>query len=507
MSPPWLRILLILCVLVGTNATIQNDYFWAEPLRRINGWLDASAQYFMIPDYGDKPVDIIETSVSRVTVSKLCEPNVLQYSGYFDITPDKHMFFRFFESRSSPSTDPLVLWLQGGPGDSSAVGLLFELGPCSVVDGGRATRKNPHSWTNFANIIFLDQPIDVGFSYSDSGTPVRSNVEAATDVYLFLQLFLAQFPEYSTLPFHVAGESYGGIYAPNVASLIWHANQAPSQHNATKIRLESVILANGISDPYIQIPSIVDYVCLGPFALFSDPQGPECTALRSSIPMCQRLIRICNWYPTQFTCGYASRFCRSRLFEPSMKSDLNWYDLRKTCNTTGIARPEHCYEETPWVETYMRDPKVKRALGIDPERSFHSFNMDMNRDFNARGEGVQNAAKLLPELIDGGVRLLVYAGNADMMANYMGNERWVENLNTQFKTEFATAESLDWVIGGSNTIAGTVRSAGAGNLTFVTVYEAGHMVSHDQPVAALDLFTRWIRNVPLALVERGKRLF
>lgn len=89
---------------------------------------------------------------------------------------------------------------------------------------------------------------------------------------------------------------------------------------------------------------------------------------------------------------------------------MNWYDLRKKCNAAD--RPEHCYQRTPWVETWMNNPKVKAALGVDPERSFRSFNMDMNREFNMRGEGVKNAAKLLPELINSGVRLLVYAGKA-----------------------------------------------------------------------------------------------
>jgi cathepsin A (carboxypeptidase C) len=111
------------------------------------------------------------------------------------------------------------------------------------------------------------------------------------------------------------------------------------------------------------------------------------------------------------------------------ESDLNWYDLRKKCDAAD--RPEHCYKRTPWVETWMNNPKVKAALGVDPDRSFRSFNMDMNREFNMRGEGlylflpivealdrfnfrqgVHNAAKLLPELINDGVRLLVYAGKA-----------------------------------------------------------------------------------------------
>ncbi|KAJ7900717.1 peptidase S10, serine carboxypeptidase, partial [Mycena olivaceomarginata] len=83
----------------------------------------------------------------------LCDTSVKQYSGYLDIADDKHLFFWFFESRNSPSTDPLVLWLNGGPGCSSSTGLLFELGPCSIANEGKNTTFNKHSWTSSANMI------------------------------------------------------------------------------------------------------------------------------------------------------------------------------------------------------------------------------------------------------------------------------------------------------------------------------------------------------------------
>ncbi|KAK7046718.1 carboxypeptidase [Favolaschia claudopus] len=484
----------------GTDWPVSNSRGLVEQLYH-NG-LGFMSQ--ILPIY-DPPASPLETDNFRIVTPKLCERGIKQYSGYFKIAEGKHMFFWFFESRSSPSTDPLVLWMNGGPGDSSANGLLFELGPCSVSSEGRTTVSNPHSWTNSANIIFLDQPVDVGFSYADPGFAVTNCADAAKDVYSFLQMFFEQFPQYAKLPFHVAGESFGGIYGPHVASVIWRANQALSlsssnNQRATKINLASVILANGITDPYIQIPSIVNYVCDGPYPVHDDPNGPECTKLRSSVSTCKLLIKICNLYPTNFSCGHASRYCRSRLFEPSMKSDLNWYDLRKKCNAAD--RPEHCYKRTPWVETWMNSPKVKAALGVDSNRTFRSFNMDMNREFNMRGEGVRNAAKLLPELVNDGVRLLVYAGQADMMANYMGNELWVENLETKFKPEFASAESQPWSIPSSKQAVGQVRSAGGeegrgGNVAFVTVFEAGHMVAHDQPAVALHLFTKWIQNLPL----------
>ncbi|KAJ7800332.1 serine carboxypeptidase [Mycena olivaceomarginata] len=479
---------------VGTPPLFLRGYTKLSMNGITTGCHDISARQTQVP--------ALETDQFRIVVPKLCERSVKQYSGYFNIAKDKHMFFWFFESRSSPSTDPLVLWMNGGPGgDSSANGLLFELGPCSIASEGRTTVSNPHSWTNSANIIFLDQPVDVGFSYADPGAAVKNCADAAKD----------QFPEYAKLPFHVAGESFAGSMGPTSHPLALSPKQG-----STRINLASVILANGITDPEIQIPSIVDYVCDGPYPVYDDPNGPECTKLRSSVLTCKLLIKMCNLYTTDFTCGHASRYCRSRLFEPSMKSDLNWYDLRKKCDAAD--RPEHCYKRTPWVETWMNNPKVKAALGVDPDRSFRSFNMDMNREFNMRGEGVHNAAKLLPELIK------TASDCWYMMANYMGNERWVENLDTKFKSQFAAAEGQPWSVPGSNEIAGQARSAGAETagagillssrysrpgecysitasclhpLTDYAMRRFRHMVAHDQPAAALDLFTRWIKDIPL----------
>ena len=98
-----------------------------------------------------------------------------------DLIDGKSLFFYFFESRRDPSKDPVLLWLTGGPGCSSALGLFMELGPCLVPErnGTRAegppinaTVWNPYSWNSVASTIFLDQPVDVGYSYSRYGESV-----------------------------------------------------------------------------------------------------------------------------------------------------------------------------------------------------------------------------------------------------------------------------------------------------------------------------------------------
>lgn len=140
----------------------------------------------------------------------LCNAHSKQYTGWLDVG-SKHLFFWYFESQSSPSTDPLLLWLTGGPGGSSMIGLMQELGPCLINEHGNGTVYNEYGWSKNANIFFVDQPAGVGFSYLDEGIPVPgSSFTAAEDMHHFLQLFVSDvFPDLKERDFHITGESYG----------------------------------------------------------------------------------------------------------------------------------------------------------------------------------------------------------------------------------------------------------------------------------------------------------
>ncbi|TRM61781.1 Alpha/Beta hydrolase protein [Schizophyllum amplum] len=426
----------------------------------------------------------------RVTEPELCDASVKQYSGYLDIAADKHLFFWFFESRNSPKDDPVLLWLNGGPGCSSSTGLLFELGPCRVSEEGLNTTFNPHSWTERANILFLDQPVDVGFSYAEEGTTVNTSPVSATDVYAFLELFMNRFPEYSTQAFHVAAESYGGHYGPNIGSVIHKENKAVAASGKSDLKIinfTSLILANGLTNPKIQMGAVAGLRL----------RSAQCQALRSRIPTCQRLMQSCYDFDSRFTSS-----CYT-------ETGLNPYDVRRTCDRQKDG--DLCYKEMTWIDTWMNQPKTKAALGVNPALDFASCNMEVNQAFALQGDGAHNSAALLPDIVNDGVRLLVYAGNADMMCNYMGNERWVEALESDFYDEFQSAKSIPWIDSATGRLAGEVRSAGgngftAGNVTFVNVHEAGfgrHMVPFDQPEAALDLITRWLANAPLSFVPQA----
>ncbi|KAJ6585263.1 serine carboxypeptidase [Mycena capillaripes] len=429
----------------------------------------------------------------RVKKPTLCDDSVKQYSGYLDIAEDKHLFFWFFESRASPSTDPLVMWLNGGPGCSSTVGLLFELGPCNInktEDGTVFTSHNPYAWNQNANVIFLDQPAMVGYSYSSNKTaPITNTPDAAVDVYAFLQLFVKRFEEYATRP----------PLRPNIASVVHHKNkeliQAPSS-GLRKINLESVMLGNALTDPLIQMPSVVGYACDGPFAVFG-PNSRQCRSLRSRAPICERMIQACYARDDRAACTPATFYCWTALWGILDEAKRNIYDVRMSCDRA--VDPPLCYVEPEWIGEYLNRPEVRKELGVDPRApDFVACNDEMNFGFMLHGDGMRNSKSLLTELVDEGIRLLVYAGNVDMMCNYMGESQWIAQLPSTHKEAFGEAPFLPWTV--SDRQAGVVRSAGggAGNVTYLTVFEAGHMVPHDQPEAALDMLNRWIRNIPLA---------
>ncbi|CDS00665.1 related to carboxypeptidase [Sporisorium scitamineum] len=432
-----------------------------------------------------------------------CDKDVVQHSGYLDISDSKHLWFIFFESRSSPKDDPVVLWLNGGPGCSSSTGLLFELGPCRVTDQGKAVKNNPHSWNNKANLLFLDQPVDVGYSYSDNDA-VNNSPAAAEDVYAFLQLFFTKFPQYSKLSFTASGESYAGTYLPNIASTIYKHNKKLSLARyadpalAPKhINLDTVMIGNGLSSPQYQFPSVPEYACGADnqYALF-EPGSSTCTTLQQQASTCKSLIESCQKYNSRLTCTPAALYCWSRLYGPAQETGKNLYDVRKDCDRERDG--PLCYKDMEYIETLLNTPSIKKNLGVPESVTFQSCNMNINRAFLLQGDSMHDSAALLPELIEDNIRVLIYAGEADFMCNYMGNLEWMQNLQTSYLDDFNNGTAQEWSVNGKP--AGLIRKGGkgAGNVAFAQVYAAGHMVPFDQPEAASDMINRWLANKPLA---------
>ena len=177
----------------------------------------------------------------------LCDPGVKQYSGYIDLTTGaKHLFYWAFESRNDPATDPVILWMTGGPGCSSAVALFGENGPCKVNADGTATKLNPYSWNRNATLIYVDQPAGTGFSY---GAKDSTEAGVARDMVDFLVQWFRIHGKFSNHDLYVTGESYAGHYVPAVSSGLF-------RNGTLRKNLKGLAIGNGLTDPEIQFSSV-----------------------------------------------------------------------------------------------------------------------------------------------------------------------------------------------------------------------------------------------------------
>ncbi|KAK0051266.1 serine carboxypeptidase CPVL [Biomphalaria pfeifferi] len=181
----------------------------------------------------------------------------LSYAGY--LTVDRgvrnHLFFWFFPSPSNPMA-PLLLWLNGGPAVSSMIGLFWEHGPMEVNYKlyGNSYGKRNHSWVGPFSVVYIDNPVGTGYSFSETGTRgYKLNKEGyCHDLFNFVDQFFRMFPDLKDLELYIGGQSYAGKYIPPLAYRIL------SERN--DINLKGIILGGPYFDPKTQSVAFFDYL-------------------------------------------------------------------------------------------------------------------------------------------------------------------------------------------------------------------------------------------------------
>ncbi|KAJ2997111.1 hypothetical protein HDV02_005852 [Globomyces sp. JEL0801] len=423
--------------------------------------------------------------------SSLCDPTVKQvslfskskYSGYLDTPNDEHFFFWFFESRSNPSIDPLLLWLNGGPGCSSMIGLLMELGPCRVNSGGNDTTFHPLAWNSNSSLLFLDQPVNVGFSYSNTAK-VSTTLQSSEAVYKFLQLFYKAFNEYQHLDFHISGESYAGHYIPSIGRYIYDENQKIKQFqsDAIYIPLSSLAIGNGFTDAAIQY----NY-----YSVFANDTkyGPLLSKkaihrLEKGMPKCQKLIQLCDQLKIKKLCAAANTYCEDLIARDYSKTGLNNFDVRLPVGDKTYDNMDND------IITWLNKPSVQAQLGV--EREYQLCNGKVGKAFGKTGDSVISVMNDLPTLLENGIRVLIYAGDADWICNWIGDKAWTLQMKWNGQLGFNNSTDISWISSITKKPAGEIRKYDT--LTFLKVYQSGHFVPLDQPEHSLEFINKWIRN-------------
>lgn len=413
----------------------------------------------------DKSESTYSIEVSKASPELLGFDTVKQYTGYFNVNDkDKNYFFWFFESRNDPKNDPLVIWLNGGPGCSSLCGLALELGP-SIINATLQPEYNPHAWNSNASVLFLDQPANVGFSYGGN-IPITSD-QASQDFVEFIKLFYERFPEYVDLDLHISGESYAGHYVPSFANAVHKAG----------IPLNSILIGNGVTDPVVQLGEKSNMGC-GQGGIGKIYTDKECTEYPEKYEKFVPYGELCYKNPNALTCFIAA------LASPKTPDtgDLNPYDSRVKCGNNSL-----CYDQTDYLNDYFNLQSVQEALGVEKTYTMCSSNVGSRfvSDF------MRPYQTYVADLLDDGIPVLIYVGDKDLVCDWLGNLAWVNKLNYTGHDQFEKTEFKPWYTADGK-LAGEVKNHD--HFTYLRIYESGHMVPMDQPENSLDMVNRWVRG-------------
>ncbi|XP_074346166.1 serine carboxypeptidase 1-like [Apium graveolens] len=390
-----------------------------------------------------------------------------QYSGYVTVDPvaGRALFYYLAQSENFYS-DPLVLWLNGGPGCSSfGNGAMMELGPFRVNSDGKTLSQNKYAWNKKANMLFLESPAGVGFSYSNTTSDyVTGDTKTAEDAYTFLINWLERFPEYQTRDLFITGESYAGHYIPQLAQLILHNNKITNQ---TVINLKGIAIGNAYIDEETQNTGSYDYYWS--HALLSD-EIHEGITLNCNFSPNANVSEACIYYVNQVDLGDIFPY---DIYAP-------WCDSSSGLPSTSGFDP--CTES--YIDTYLNTKLVQTSLHVTiPPKSWASCNFKIN------GQWMDSPATVLPvikELMSSGIRVWLYSGDTDSVVAVTTTRYAINYLQTSVKTKwypwYTQAE-----VGG--------YAVGYENLTFVTVRGSGHFVPSYQPSRALALFSFFLAGV------------
>lgn len=406
-----------------------------------------------------------------------------QYGGYVTINESAgRAFYYYFVEAENPkksSTLPLLLWLNGGPGCSSlAYGAMQELGPFRVNSDGKTLYRNKFSWNRAANVLFLESPAGVGFSYSNTSSDYKNGGDksTATDNYVFLLNWLERFPEYKGRDFYLSGESYAGHYVPQLAHTIIYHNMIA---NKTLINLKGILIGNAVINDETDTMGMYDY--FGSHALISDETAYD-------------IRKYCNFSSNAVTQP-------DKCIDATMDANYNFEVL----DIYNIYAPL-CFDRNLTIK-----PKKTSWQNIDPCSDYYTYAYMNRRDVQDALhanvtklehdwepcsdilKGWQDSAStvipLLKEFMKYKLRVWIFSGDTDARVPITSTKYSISSMKLPIKTKWHP-----WIHQGE---AGGFAQVYKGDLTLATVRGAGHQVPSYQPKRALALIKHFLSGKPL----------
>ncbi|XP_059171072.1 probable serine carboxypeptidase CPVL [Physella acuta] len=395
--------------------------------------------------------------LSLVKDEKSVIPN--SHAGF--ITVDKklgnHLFFWFFPSTSGAES-PLVVWLNGGPGNPSTLGLFFENGPIRLKSNGY--ERSNISWTQTMSMLYIDNPVGVGFSYSDSGSAgYRIDQDGySKDLYEFIEQFYLLFPEYQKRKLYIGGKSYGGKYVPAFAYRLHVEIEA----GRSKIPLAGIYMGGPLFDPYYQFLASSDYL----FAV----------GAVSRKQLTRQKERFINLYKD---------FRSNRLNINTMQDLL----VRVVVNPNIPLDNYYSAENPPYeeLEKLMTGRAMKQLVHVG-NSSFLLLDSKVG-DYMIKDILTSTKPKLA-ELVEK-YKVLIYGGDLDALVSPAMIDAALLSMKWSRQEEYNNATRSVW-LGDDGALSGFYSRTG--NLCQVVIKGAGHSAGYDQPKRAYDMMNFFIQQ-------------
>jgi len=401
-------------------------------------------------------------------------PSIVSYSGFITVNKDfnSNMFFWYFPAQFNPETSPLLIWLQGGPGGSSLFGLFTENGPFIVKQNGKVETRST-SWTLTHNVIYIDNPVGTGFSFTKNGY-AENMTAVADDLFECLIQIYVLFPELRKRDLYITGESFAGKYVPAFSYKIHQENtQIMKRNNGKGINLKGLAIGDGLVDPASQTDYGEFLLSIG---LIDSKQMDQMTAMENQV---KEAIKKKDWL------GAFNLFDAlvSGDQHPSLFTNLTGYNYY--FNFMETEEPK----DFGYFVDYLEKPSTRRGIHVG-NLSYSDEALTVEKHLML--DFMTSVKPWLEQLLDADYKVLIYNGQLDIIIANTLTTNMVHNLDWKGKEGFKKAERKQWKI--KSELAG--YSTSYENFNLVLVRGAGHMVPHDQPTRAFDLINRFTRGKP-----------
>ncbi|KAM6913444.1 retinoid-inducible serine carboxypeptidase [Lycodopsis pacificus] len=405
-----------------------------------------------------------------------CPPTGKEAWNYVEVRDGAHMFWWLYYADSQDL--PLVMWLQGGPGGSgSGFGNFAEIGP---LDGDLKPRKT--SWVQAASVLFVDNPVGTGFSYTDRPDGYATDVATvASDMLVLLQHFFTERAEFQSVPFYIFSESYGGKMA---AAISLELTKAIAQ-GTVKCNFAGVALGDSwISPldsvmtwgPYLYTTSLLDDYGLKDVS--SAAEAVKQAVEQQQFQKATELWSVAETVVEQNTNGV--NFYNILTQEPDeTRASVAGEDFI-SLQTRRHIRPLHGRS----LSELMNGP-IRKKLGIIPKNVTWGGQAE-DVFSNMAGDFMRPVVDVVDQLLTAGVNVTVYNGQLDLIVDTMGQELWVKRLKWEGLPGF---NGLRWTPLDDPTSAGVTGAfcKTYKNFAFYWILRAGHMIPSDQGPMALQM--------------------